>query len=542
MNTDHPKILLVDMPLDVQTRLKAEGFNARSGTYGMRYSSERGRPVRLNHRLPNFHEQEVVFITTERPEHTTRETPTLDHRFHNCRTTEPTTNPRPLSMLSERGNADRIVEHGGVFVVLASALEQTWYGQEGPVDNWSFLSHEHWFEIENDEGFEIKANMSHPCGRVLARHLDGGSFSCTFKIQSYYKEWEPIASSKYGNAVAGVLRRKGGIVIIVPQLKDPAAFAVDLLKSYLPDERPGLFPNVEGGRWVHRSEYEQPAVVALERNIDEIQTAAANHCSQLRREISRLREEGHFYYALLTETGPALVEAVEQCLRRLGFANIVNVDASADNGALREDLQILDDAPILVEVKGIIGLPTDDDLLAAGKYPASRMREMKRTDIVALTIINYERHKPALDRSPNPFRPLIEEAAKAQGVGLLKTWDLFRLLRGVEHLNWPISAIAPLFARPGGVDPVPTHYQYIGTVANYVEKLGVIGVQIEQGSLALGDRVAYELPVDFVEEELTSLQINNADVAKVSAGDHAGAKTALTKAEARVGTRVFRIT
>jgi translation elongation factor EF-1alpha len=62
---------------------------------------------------------------------------------------------------------------------------------------------------------------------------------------------------------------------------------------------------------------------------------------------------------------------------------------------------------------------------------------------------------------------------------------------------------------------------------------------LESGVLRAGDRIAYELPVDFTEEDVTSLQLNDHDVEEAHAGDYVGLKTKLSKQQARRGVRVF---
>jgi len=54
-------------------------------------------------------------------------------------------------------------------------------------------------------------------------------------------------------------------------------------------------------------------------------------------------------------------------------------------------------------------------------------------------------------------------------------------------------------------------------------------------------RLAYELPVDFVEEPVTSMQIGNQEVEEAQADDHVGIKTVLSKTQARKGVRVYRV-
>jgi translation elongation factor EF-1alpha len=64
---------------------------------------------------------------------------------------------------------------------------------------------------------------------------------------------------------------------------------------------------------------------------------------------------------------------------------------------------------------------------------------------------------------------------------------------------------------------------------------------LESGVLRAGDRVAYELPVDFIEETVTSLRLNDQVVEEANAGDYVGLKTTLNKQQARDGLRVYRV-
>jgi hypothetical protein len=70
---------------------------------------------------------------------------------------------------------------------------------------------------------------------------------------------------------------------------------------------------------------------------------------------------------------------------------------------------------------------------------------------------------------------------------------------------------------------------------------GALGLRVEDGEIAVGDRLAYELPVEFVEEVVASLQIEQADVSAVSAPAHVGVTTSLNEQQARKGVRVYRV-
>jgi hypothetical protein len=133
-------------------------------------------------------------------------------------------------------------------------------------------------------------------------------------------------------------------------------------------------------------------------------------------------------------------------------------------------------------------------------------------------------------------------SAEEQGFGLLTNWDLFRLIRRFMAHGWRHDDVAGPFVASGRVQPVPAHYELIGAVHGYWAEASALGVRLQAGVLRVGDRVAYEGPVDFIEEDVTSLQLNDQAVEEARSGDHAGIKTALSKEQARKGTRVYRVT
>ncbi|MEQ9029997.1 MAG: hypothetical protein RLP44_14900 [Aggregatilineales bacterium] len=57
----------------------------------------------------------------------------------------------------------------------------------------------------------------------------------------------------------------------------------------------------------------------------------------------------------------------------------------------------------------------------------------------------------------------------------------------------------------------------------------------------MGDRIAFDLPLDYLEQTVDSLQINRSPVEIVNVGELAGIETAFTKEQLRKGTRVFRV-
>jgi hypothetical protein len=131
------------------------------------------------------------------------------------------------------------------------------------------------------------------------------------------------------------------------------------------------------------------------------------------------------------------------------------------------------------------------------------MKEWKRTDVKGLSIINHQRHVPALERQ-FPFRADLITNAEEHEFGLLTTWDLFRLVRGYLENNWKPEQVKPLFYKNGHIEPIPTHYELLGVIEHFWPNSKAVMEQVGTGELA-------------------------------------GIETHLTADQAKEGTRVFRV-
>lgn len=338
-----------------------------------------------------------------------------------------------------------------------------------------------------------------------------------------------------------------GLILIFPQLCDKPRFLTRLFSEVLPELAPHLFPHVEGARWVQRPEYELPRILQFRDEIKRVQEETRQRVAGFEKAIGEEREGLGYLHALLTETGHPLVIAVKKTLETLGFESVVDVDEemqkSGDTGPKREDLQIHDKSPVvLVEVKGISGLPRDAGALQVWKYLAPRMKEWRRTDVIGLSIVNHQRNLPALEReNSSPFREDLITNAEEQGFGLLTTWDLFRLMRSYLKNGWTHEKIQPSFYQQGRVEPMPMHYEFLGVVEHFWPKVSAVGVKIEYAGLKLGERIAFEFPVEFEEQDVESLQVEKEARDHVEIGQLAGIETQFIKDQIKKGTRVFLV-
>jgi hypothetical protein len=241
------------------------------------------------------------------------------------------------------------------------------------------------------------------------------------------------------------------------------------------------------------------------------------------------------------------VVAVKSCLEHVGFKNVIDVDEhvgkQASGAQKQEDLQIGDRSPILLlEVKGLSGLPRESDTIQVQKYVQRRMKEWNRTDVRGVSIINHQRNLPALDRdNKNVFTGQQIEDAVINDITILTTWDLFLLLRGMTSWGWDPQSVQELLYHPGRMRKFPSIYKPIGEISHYWDDIGVVSVHI-QGSLRKGQRVGYVTPRGFLEETVLSLQVDNRDVEEALSGLKAGLKTEYARDLLPNGTTVCVVT
>jgi hypothetical protein len=546
-----PKILLIDLGDEVEKTLRTEGYNVVSGTFGSPYRVGKGshyEPVVIKASLPNYTEQEV-FVIDLRPPETLPDAPAekvtpmeeLDW-WAKCSYGQIDPRPRAMRMVHER--FDLILNNGGAFIIFAEprkSQDLVWaqrfdysfhVDRDLPWDNWSFLSAASSIVIESDHGEELA--VTHPewaLGRLLQEQIANTTFRCRLEPGYDIEErWIPLVTNKYGATVAACVappeKSRRGWIFIFPRLPDKARFLAAFFKTILPELAPTLFPEAEGRKWVHRIEYELPSVTEKVKLISVVENEAAEKVRKLEAAIASERATNQFLYDLLRETGDKLVAAVKTSLGVLGFKDVVDVDeemkTAGKDSSLREDLRIHDESPVLVvDVKGVAGKPADPEALQAQKHAFIYIQENNRADVRGLTIINHQRMLPPLDRDNNmPFRKEILDNALQLNLGLITTWDLFRLLRGVNAHKWPLKYVKPLFYQTGRIFPVPKQYRFVGKTKHVWKH--AFSVVIEDAELHKNDRIAIDLHVDFDEQIVESLQINDADVESAVIGSEVG--------------------
>lgn len=574
-----PKIFLIDLETEIANAIREKGYNVSEGSLGTPYLVDKNNglfPVLLNHKLVyDYKEQDIIIIDLhcKNPIEKGKLDLTkfedggskwwIDHQYGQV-------NPRKLIGNYVQNDFNRILNTGGIFIIFADKRDEdkfflgrgngyNWHKEKEEIDsNWSFLGlmdDSNYFKVNDDHGsminFTDKLQKGSLLMQFLPKYIEKTKYDCTIFPGHLIKDnWISLMENKFSGPVGSVItpnKFREGYVFIFPDIGDKASFLSELIDQVLPEIVPRLYPEREKFNWIIRPEYELPAIKTLNQQIIEIREKTDKEITELEQLIRKEKEKNAYLFHLITESGNVLVESVIETFKILGFTKIIDVDEDLAKkgieGKNREDLQIHDyDTTLIVEIKGINNFPSDNDALTVQKYVILRMREWSRTNVKGISIINFQRHLPPLERNNDmPFRQEILDTADEQLIGLMTTWDLHRIARSYIQLNWKHEYIRDIFYQNGRIQATPTHYQYIGKVDRYIEKIKVIGIQIENGSLRLGDKIAFELPIIFEEQICESLQFDNTEIDEAQTGMLIGTKTNLKKEQARIGTRVYRI-
>lgn len=568
-----PKILLIDLPGACVDRVLAVGFNVLAGTFGSPYKieiSDGYEPVVAKASLPNVTEQEIVIIDLTSPK--TLDSPGSEKSKPDsendwwAKCNRESIDPRPKIMYYFRGDFDRIFKHGGFFVIFAQPrlFQELVYGCAGyrgldikhriSKDNWSFLSTLSSFhlQIDSDYGEEIEPPKGvDQISSFLRKYVQKAFFYARFNpVPRLEKQWKSLLFNKYGDCVGGLLTAEEhkGRVLLLPQVVDKSEVLLELLRNILPNMSPHLFPDFEGLKWIERDEYELESILHLKVKKIEVQEKAEVEIEDIDSKINGERNKLGFLHGILTKQDRELVKDVELCLKLLGFTDIIDVDEQIrkidPTQPKQEDLQIHDRSPtLLLEIKGISGLPRELDTIQIVKYTPRRMKKWNRVDVHGVSIINHQRNLPPLDRdNKNVFtQPQIDDAIN-HDVTILTAWDLFLLIRGMLKWKWNPQVIQELFYKKGKMPRFPATYKPIGKVVHYWDKISVVGIEISEDTLSKNDRIGYIIPTGFLEEKITSLRVDKQNVEEVKTGQIAGIKTMYLKEDLRKGTIVCKVT
>lgn len=570
----HPKIMLINCYHYLTKPLREIGFSITYGSFGSPYNMKvTGEYERLvsNGSLPEYYiEQQIVIIdlnynslytvniSDEKP------LPNQNGWFIRCLSKK--VDPRPAFMFDYGSYLQTIFMHGGILIVFAdSPLDQEIvFGRKvytGKVEIDYSLPHEKWFFLDSLSFLKYNQTIgteysfisdNRLINKIFTKYDLRGEYRSVLSVNSQEPNWNAIALNKYKQTVAGYIQsipienEPNGYAFILPQIEDKIGFLVSFIKDDLPNLAPHLFPEFEKLSWVFRDEYEIEEVTNNKKLIIDITTKLKENIAEMNDTIDKIRIEKGYLYELLEGTGRELLEAVLKALNIVGFKNVIDVDmlVGSGDGNKREDLRIEEqDKPLLlVEVKGINSLPKEDDGLAVFRYITPKIKELNTTSVRGLSIINHQRHLPPLERdNSHVFQIDTITNAQTNDIGLMTTFDLYKLVRSYLRNNWSSDTIIPLFYQSGRIAPLPTHYEYAGEVDHYYAVPKAVIIKLTNSPLHIADRIAFDAGTVFEEQTVESLRLNDQDVNEVPIEEEAGILSPFSKELLKPGTKVYLV-
>jgi hypothetical protein len=527
-----PKIMLIDFPQAVQEKISQLGYNVTSGTLGKSFRAEPGKFVWYNHSLPLLHEQDIIFIDMEEPKlDEDTEAPALpttlspDNPLCIVPYGQSYFNPRPdvAEVFSEQFK--EVVSQGGVIVAFAGWKQvekyerYTWDSRKylgcSEADNYSWVPIS--VNVKNRRGTEVTFNDNDYFAHLVRSIKQPVSYSAVFQYLDEEKDY-PIACNSMGEIVGFGRTLGDGILIFLPRFGDFGPVIERMLRETLVDLTPRLFPYSTRHTWLLKPEYQWPEVRSLQERRQEVQEEYKNKLVELDQQIDAERERLSFLHAILRATGDSLVENLVQTLRFIGFEDVQIADQAGRKK--EEDLQIWDNnQPILIEVKGLSGLPSEADCQQILKYIVRRQRELDRTDVKGVFIVNHQRHVPGLERDAAFTSQQINDAIHNE-YALATTWDLFQaIVKVMKGLLEYADIQTALASKAGQVEYIPRNYQEIGKIEHYYPEAHAVLAKLFDGEeLRIGDTVGFLSEDQQFEQAAESLEIDKEPVEVVRSG------------------------
>jgi len=560
---DSPSLLCIGTSYAVNAALKEAGYKVLEGSFGAPYPAENVDggyvPLLVDTYLPAGWQEckVVVFNQVAEAQYSPSGYPTAPKR-DGCiwvKQDSEIIDPRPAAMQRRQLDTCRMLKHGAVFVVLADhyhpqnlllAREQSHtLLDQAPVkaNLFSFAPDGIAERIHSTEisGQDVRVNPKGPLARFFEGRLPDVFFTAEFDKGMLVAEYAMLSS--FGMPVSFVIRDQligKGAIYALPGFVNEADAITEFVDEVLPVLHPELFPSHSLVAWKANPAYALPEVKEVDSKIVAAEEAHLAALGDLRAERDKAVEGVQDLYDILAETGDSLVGAVLSVLSRIGFSNVQEMDSIADESAQArcEDFRLLDDTEkLVVEVKGIGGMPKDEELTTVGKYLAAAMKDLKTYEVLGLTIVNHLRHIPPPQREAHVVRPGLIGALEAQHVGVITTENLYRLYRRKSKMAWSDEQCRCILHRRGEIEPLPDEYEACGIVVNYFAKVGAVCVQLT-GAVTVGDLIAVEAESDLHASTVSSLQVNDEAVQSADGGG-VGIVCGLTKDQCKNGSRVF---
>jgi len=537
-----PKICFLSLPNSVAEQAAEKFETIYSGSIGQTvyadYSYSRDCRFLLNYDFPqNLHEYDLFFVDLMADETIAYVKENFERKANKTVNNSYFFTNKPQTIFDPRNYSLKIFfeelykkKQKSFVVIFAGEEDEVEYvyknfsnGNEqhiDPLSNYSFLNI---VERNSKFGTEFIVPQS-PLKSFFERNLSEIKYHTTFlpdeyHLQAYHLDLTPLLYNKDEELVSFIL--DGGSVqfVILPDIKNRQAITELLLSTILPDRYPMLFPYSDRNNWINQPPYFLPQQKQLVEERTQLEKKFEEDINKVNQKIEVNSLTFKFLHELIQETGDALVAAVIQYLRWLGL-KVVDKDKTAAT-LLEEDLQVYyENKMLIVEVKGIAGRPKDDDCIQIVKVRTRRMKQLNRTDIDALFLVNHQRLLPPLSRENPPFQPQQMIDASDDFRGLATTWQLFTAYELVQkNILTKKDIINGLFTN-GLVHFEPRqNFTRLGKAIELHGNGKIVILNLKNTLIAVGNQLLIETNKQFFFVKILSLEVSDADVKSATDGE-----------------------
>lgn len=541
-----PRVYLIDIDTGIENALIEDGFNVKSGTFGVKYRVSKNDECALNGNLNYLTESDIVFVNLQESG-LYGNNPLQDKQWlpgdriaYDSSGSGEFFYPQNIYSALHKEKFQKMFSNGSVIVVFSGRERLGNYYHrkiKGGVRVDSFdieVSNYEWIpgkklRVSNCEKSKRIQCPEKPLGfsKFFSKFEEEIEFNVTFN--EFGSDDLLILCTNTLRETVGFIKvfqneENSSFLIMLPQFQNLYPVIEYMLKNILPLIVPELLPDFAKSSWTDDADYIIPVVQSI---VDEKRIIEGDYKEKIKVIEERISEEKskyQFLTNLLTAdaTGEFLVENVIKTLKYVGFENVINGDDET-NGNRQEDIRIhLDDKLIVGEVKGINGNPSEDDCQTILKYISRNKQKVISENVHGVLIVNHQKLKPPLDRAYPAFtKEQIEDSINC-GYTLVSTWELYRSVRLYQEGLIESSELLSNLQTPGLFTAIPQTWKYLGKIENRVKGNTVACTTLSVEKIKVGDEIFIDNSNSFGRIPLEEIMIGGKFVTEAREGDQCG--------------------
>jgi hypothetical protein len=458
MSEVHHRIILLNFShKDAETIAKA-GYNVERGFAGVGDQAAKW----LSYHTPHpIYEYDILFYNSRMTDRLEKEfsqerNAFQDRGFRNAMSSFSTPPRVRVSFIGEDTGLDHLF-HGGVPWAKLLDADQN-------------ISVSSLLEVGKNNSWRIP-NLHGVLTKLKGQISSVGSF---YSVQDEGGWWNvPVLVTRDGHWVMGYAVTYGEQAtpryIVLPQMERPAEAIIEILRC-LEELAPALFPDKRRTGWLETDEFSLPEELAINDAIAQTVEDAKAFIAAKQQEKKTVADKNFFVRALLVaKEDPALPPdrklsgVVRSALEFLGF-DVEDIDQKIRNAIKKEDFWVSDGGFLAItEVTGTVNknpkIKEFNDILGRMATLYKRQGELvlpTGKDIVGLLVLNHDIENHPSNR-PIPYvgaEAHIVDAAVEQGIGILSTVELHRIVMAVKKGSLGKEAARELIKRAGRIEYV----------------------------------------------------------------------------------------